>query len=330
MLEEEYDKRRVLPRHLRRQTVERPFSYEIRGAEVRDIPDIREIWVEGNPFTRTHKDYRVAIFNLFRKTAGYTEDIIIDGTGPTYSERRALVDRPPIPDSVPVVKPKAPEVPTVDMSKPSIIYGSQSEDTARKERPTPKAVMSEISTSSVRRRRTPKRRIVDLATGDISTSPNTLHTPGVVSPVDRSDAVTPEGNYRVSPTPRSPFLPPVILADSRTTKSSSTADTPRADCKAAKPFGPGVLDEPPRSWKAPQDWDSDAENYRLKIEALRDKVGDRYLSVLSEESWDAKNSSLEQSALHATSTLRAAHSPDPVQPVQGIHGIRALGQPISP
>ncbi len=44
MLEEEYDKRRVLPRHLRRQTVERPFAYEIRRAEIRDIPDIREIY----------------------------------------------------------------------------------------------------------------------------------------------------------------------------------------------------------------------------------------------------------------------------------------------
>ncbi|WP_375384803.1 GNAT family N-acetyltransferase [uncultured Microbacterium sp.] len=44
MLEEEYDKRRVLPRHLRPQAVETPFAYEIRSAEPRDIPDIREIY----------------------------------------------------------------------------------------------------------------------------------------------------------------------------------------------------------------------------------------------------------------------------------------------
>lgn len=45
MLEEEYEKRRRLPRHLRRQeTVEPTFSYEIRPAVPGDIPDIREIY----------------------------------------------------------------------------------------------------------------------------------------------------------------------------------------------------------------------------------------------------------------------------------------------
>jgi phosphinothricin acetyltransferase len=46
MLEEEYDRdRRKLPRHLRRRAEpERPFTYEIRPAAERDIPDIREIY----------------------------------------------------------------------------------------------------------------------------------------------------------------------------------------------------------------------------------------------------------------------------------------------
>ncbi|MDQ1127966.1 GNAT family N-acetyltransferase [Microbacterium sp. SORGH_AS_0888] len=45
MLEEEYEKRRRLPRHLRRaEAVEASFSYEIRPARVSDIPDIREIY----------------------------------------------------------------------------------------------------------------------------------------------------------------------------------------------------------------------------------------------------------------------------------------------
>ena len=46
MLEEEYDRdRRRLPLHLRRKPEpERPFSYEIRPVEDRDIPDIREIY----------------------------------------------------------------------------------------------------------------------------------------------------------------------------------------------------------------------------------------------------------------------------------------------
>ena len=45
MLEEEYQKPRQLPRHLRRKPApERPFSYAIRPVEDRDIPDIREIY----------------------------------------------------------------------------------------------------------------------------------------------------------------------------------------------------------------------------------------------------------------------------------------------
>lgn len=45
MLEEEYDKPRQLPRHLRRRPLpEASFSFEIRDVEDRDIPDIREIY----------------------------------------------------------------------------------------------------------------------------------------------------------------------------------------------------------------------------------------------------------------------------------------------
>ncbi|MEN2737989.1 N-acetyltransferase family protein [Microbacterium sp. X-17] len=45
MLEEEYEKsRRRVPRHLRRAVPEAEFSYEIRPAEIGDIPDLREIY----------------------------------------------------------------------------------------------------------------------------------------------------------------------------------------------------------------------------------------------------------------------------------------------
>lgn len=45
MLEEEYQRRRRLPRHLRAPIEpERPFAYEIRDAQPADIPDIREIY----------------------------------------------------------------------------------------------------------------------------------------------------------------------------------------------------------------------------------------------------------------------------------------------
>ncbi|KAL0931762.1 leucine rich repeat domain-containing protein [Colletotrichum truncatum] len=258
-------------------------------ARLTGIPDIREIWVEGNPFTRTHKDYRITIFNLFRKTPGYTEDIVIDNSGPTYSERRYLVERTPVPAAVPVVKPAPADIPAVDVSKPAIIYDIPKEPSVlRKERPVPKAVTSEVNTSSTRRRKTPKRRIVDLSTADSSVTV----TPGVALPpttdirvlaVDATTtAVGSDGNYRISQSPEVPPLPSAALPDCR--KANSQPEVPRIDTSVVPELPPiySTRDTPPDS----QDWDVSGEMYRRKIEALRDKVGNGYLSVLSEEGWD--------------------------------------------
>ncbi|WP_426623336.1 GNAT family N-acetyltransferase [Leifsonia sp. McL0607] len=45
MLEEEYEARRVLPRHLRKpEPEEPPFEYSLREARPEDLPDVREIY----------------------------------------------------------------------------------------------------------------------------------------------------------------------------------------------------------------------------------------------------------------------------------------------
>jgi len=45
MLEEEYQERRVLPRHLRKvEPPEAPFEYELRDARLADMPAVREIY----------------------------------------------------------------------------------------------------------------------------------------------------------------------------------------------------------------------------------------------------------------------------------------------
>ncbi|KAF4121205.1 Leucine Rich Repeat [Geosmithia morbida] len=317
-------------------------------ARLTGIPDIREIWVEGNPFARTHKDYRVTIFNLFRKTPGYTEDIIIDGTGPSYSERRSLVERAPIPDSVPVVKPKAPEVPTVDMSKPTIVYGSPKDAAVvRRERPTPKAVLSEVHTGSTRRRKAPKRRIIDLATGgDVpAVPPLNIHVrndAAATSPVDRSDSATPEeNNYRISHVPQTQQLQPsVILTDTRKGNVPRAAETSGDAATTATGRSENVENTTsPTSpkWKVPDNWHADAENYRLKIETLRDKVGDGYLSALGDQAW-ASNPSPPTTVTAPTLPTGGAvggaairpvtRNADSAQSIQTIHDGRTLGQPL--
>lgn len=265
-------------------------------ARLTGIPDIREIWVDGNPFTRTHRNYRITIFNLFRQTPGYTEDIVIDGYGPTYSEKRQLVDRAPLPEAVPVVKPAQPTPQAVDVSKPAIIHEPPREpQVLRKERPAPKMVSSEVNVSSSRRRKTPKRRIVDLAVADAR-----------VAPAETSPQKPAQSIIAKKPLADGPVDSRPVLAVTQPAASSMPEDARLLPAPVLKPLSepninkapelpkvytdlPSVYSAPPtevqQEWQVPREWD-DGEVYRRKIEALRDKVGNGYLSVLSEESWD--------------------------------------------
>ena len=302
-------------------------------ARLTGIPEIREIYVEGNPFTRTHRDYRITIFNLFRKTPGYTEDITIDATGPTYSEKRYLVEREVVPPPVPVIKPPPQETPAIDVSKPAIIYDTPPKEPAvlRKERPSPKTASSEINTSSTRRRRAPKRRIVDLATND-----NPTPHP---QPVDRYTTLNTgatglgiDNNYRTSQPPESPPVPSRSLAESPMPLIQASADVPRIDTNVMPQLPPLYASHgsPPSNtvWNENPEWDVSGELYRRKIEALRDKVGNNYLSVLREEGWDpsSRPPDYHEGDFSATSPIHTNPTPPPrAASVQAIHSGRTLG-----
>jgi hypothetical protein len=257
-------------------------------ARLTGIPDLREIWVVGNPFTKTHGNYRVTIFNLFRKTPGFTEDLVIDTYGPGYSERRQLVERVAEKVGVPVVKPPPPNygLPPVDVNKPIINYPPPRDPALlRKERPIPAATTSEIHTSSGRRRRTPKRRIVDLSTSDTSpTKPAVKFTAEQPSTANTGS----DSGYGISPEPSPPSIPSFVPPEPRRTQS----EVPRIDTSTqpilppidTTNFEPPVMK--PTSQQAAQDWKVSGEIYRKKLEALRNEVGNGWLSVLSEEAWD--------------------------------------------
>jgi hypothetical protein len=301
-------------------------------ARLTGIPEIREIYVEGNPFTRTHRDYRVTIFNLFRKTPGYTEDITIDATGPTYSERRYLVERVAEPPAVPVIKPPPQEIPAVDISKPAIIYDAPNKEAAvlRKERPTPKSTSSEVNTSSTRRRRAPKRRIVDLATND-NPIPHAQPVDRYLANDKNFAATVPDSNYQISPAPETPDASQGVLAASPIPKTQGHNEIPRIDTTVIPQLHPIYTSHEAQSsehfWKETPDWDVGSELYRRKIESFRDRVGNGYLSVLNEEGWDPASRSPgyhdpdfgAPSPLHTNPTTPRAAS------VQAIHSGRTLG-----
>ncbi|KAK0621133.1 hypothetical protein B0T17DRAFT_494332 [Bombardia bombarda] len=300
-------------------------------ARLTGIPEIREIYVEGNPFTRTHRDYRVTIFNLFRKTPGYTEDITIDTTGPSYAEKRYLVERVAEPAAVPVIRPPPQELPVVDVSKPAIIYDTPAKETSvlRKERPIPKSVSSEVNTTATRRRRAPKRRIVDLATNDSPVphaQPVDRYAPG-----DSAIEIGADSNYLISQPSEAQKVPQQVLADSPLPNIQGPPEVPRIDTSVIPqlpPVYPSHEGIPSTNlWKDNPDWDVGGELYRRKIEALRDKVGDGYLSVLREEVWGPvshppdyhEGDFSDGSPMHTNSTTPRAAS------VQAIHSGRTLG-----
>ncbi|RYP41164.1 hypothetical protein DL767_001168 [Monosporascus sp. MG133] len=257
-------------------------------ARLTGIPDIREIWVEGNPFTRTHRDYRITIFNLFRQTPGYTEDIVIDACGPTYFERKYLIERVAIPDAVPVVKPPAPEIPAVDVSKPIVVAAPREPAVLRKERPvrpSPKAVASEVDTSSTRRRRAPKRRIVDLSANESVTGAKPTVETATVRDATPATSNFDNDNYRFSQSPTTQQPPSNNLPERTVDGASKTSDVPRTNNGVVSPPSTMPSDDASPSWKEVRNWNVDGEAYRHKIEALRDKVGNGYLSVVNEESW---------------------------------------------
>jgi len=282
-------------------------------ARLTGIPDLREIWVLGNPFSKTHSNYRITIFNLFRKTPGYTEDILIDTYGPGYTERRHLVDRAAERANVPVVRPP-PDYglsPVEVNNKPVIEYPlSRDPSVLRKERSIPGGAMNEVHTTG-RRRRTPKRRIVDLSTSE-------------TSPSRTKFAAGSDGSFGISPDPSPRTVPSYVTSEPRSNQNQ--VDVPRIDTSLVPRLPPieGLAYDPSliKAPKEPQDWSISGDIYRRKIEALRNEVGNGWLSVLSEEGWETQKSTTDFSPAN---TNRPSTNTPRTNSQQTVHSGRTLG-----
>lgn len=249
-------------------------------ARLTGTPNIMEIWVMRNPFVKTHSNYRVSIFNLFRSTPGYTEDIMIDSSAPGYSERRQLRVRVVEPEGFSVAK----ELPVEPTPNPPVKtdgtpYTAANGEAQGLQRPSPpQTIQSELAIGSGRRRKGPRRRIVDLA-GDES--------PPVVQRHDSievpTDAERPSLT-RTSTDDNSPRTHPHLLQTLQMRSTALTVDTPKAvDTYKCSPTD--VSDKGRSLATEIKSLNLDGEAYRQKVEALKGEVGSNWLSVLSEEGW---------------------------------------------
>ncbi|KAJ5219312.1 uncharacterized protein N7498_001411 [Penicillium cinerascens] len=252
-------------------------------ARLTSLPEIREIWVSGNPFVKTHSGYRVVIMNLFRRTPGYAEDIIIDGRGPGYTERKQLADRVAEPEATPVVRSSAADQ-SVMVQKPTAGAHANLMDKPLpkapiEERESPKtAQRNDVEGGTKGRKKIQRRRIIDLSI-DNPFNPDGL---GTHEPTMNAVLPTQQTHAPIDPTGVTPCEHQWRL-DSSTHSGSSSIQSPlkQPTSPSPPPLQPTMVQPVPG-----RDWGLDEQLCRQQLEVLRQEVGHNWLNVLGDHSWD--------------------------------------------
>ncbi|KAF2691430.1 hypothetical protein K458DRAFT_381287 [Lentithecium fluviatile CBS 122367] len=283
-------------------------------ARLTGVPYITEIYVHRNPFCKSYSNYRVTVFNLFRKTPGYTEDVIIDSTGPSNSERKQLIDRVPEPLGVPVIKPPPEDELPPPPVPPKVVKAiDATELTESPPRASLHRSKSGKNTGSYRKKKVPKRRIVELTQTEVGSQTSASHLGSLSAPQNEpslpieAPSSKPMAEISVESAPR--------LEEPR--EDPSTSGDP-----AKKTLPP--IDTEVKVQSMSPEFDVSSDLYKKKIEALRQDFGNTWLSALSDEGWDTKSvTSFPSDRDYSSPVLRPTL---PRTPSQGIvSGGRTLG-----
>ncbi|KAJ6144232.1 hypothetical protein N7470_008127 [Penicillium chermesinum] len=253
-------------------------------ARLTSLPEIREIWVSGNPFVKTHSGYRVVIMNLFRRTPGYAEDMIIDGRGPGYTERKQLADRVAEPEGAPVVRSSAADQSALVHKAlppiPPLLQGTplpkSSEDASP---PIAKTTSRNEDEGTNRGKKTQRRKIVNLST-DGAYSPDGLGGPGPTVPQN-----LPIQQIH-APTQTAFVLPHEHQWKQDTSTVSSGSSSIQGPAKQTYSPSLSPLQSTVVQPGLSKDWGLDEEVCRQQLEALQHDVGHGWFTVLGEHPWD--------------------------------------------
>jgi hypothetical protein len=161
---------------------ENRISDPMEAAKLTGLPNIRRVCVRRNPLTK-RSNYRITIFSLFRSTPGCLEDIVIDESGPGYTERKLLPERIPELVRPPIIRPASPVQlgpPPKPRERSNVRPPSPSEG-RKEERYADSAI------GSNHRRRAPRRRIVDLSREEEQGSTRDTTALTALPPLLRSD-----------------------------------------------------------------------------------------------------------------------------------------------
>ena len=249
-------------------------------ARLTGAPGIHELFVHRNPFTKSHRTYRITIFNIFRTNPAQTADVIIDGSLPLHSEKKHLADRIPAPGKAPVLHPVSGEPNGLVMSRTSkVIDRSQSVRASEEQDDDADSIKTLKSNSRAqsqqRRKKTTKRRIVDLLLAE-NKSPSTLGEVDIKHAVTESKAVT---TNQTSTTDQGHTAQCADYA----TESAKAKLPPTIDQRLAQA---SINDGSEGSTTSRAKASDEGDVYRKRLEALRNDFGDSWLSALSDNSWD--------------------------------------------
>jgi hypothetical protein len=310
-------------------------------ARLTGIPNMTEIYVHKNPFVKSYTNYRVTIFNLFRRTPGYVEDPYIDSTQPLYSERKLLVDRAPELPNVPIMKLPLEEdrvpVPVAVLPKPEARPNAsplQDPFLERRSSLGSKQRRSSDYSGSQRKKKSTRRRVVELSESDFAAerrqsttnSANTVNTVNTIVPVAEESSpqptktsLTDDSTYGGSEVENTPVRARLSIDTYQPKSSLLPLDTGNV--------APPMLrtGSEPAVVQAPH-FAGESDAYRQRIDALRNDFGNGWLSALTDDGWDTQP---RPSGFDATFSPPNSMSP-PVGPVrhgsQGIiSGSRTLG-----
>lgn len=299
------------------------------------VPELSEIYVYRNPFTKTHSSHRITIFNLFRKTPGYTDDVIIDSTGPTAGEKKQLVDRVPEAPGGPVVRaPPEDEVQPPTYVPPKVVKAidvpSEDIDALQRSSSLQRTKSSRSAHGSQRKKKGPKRRIVELSQND------TLQrsSPSGIASHAYEDMPIGQAPRLIKPTVESLANDkPRLEQPPKGQVSGDPAKRPSQDDRAVTDDTHTIHQQLPpidttTTTKSPEpqqaEFDAGNDLYKKKIEALRQDFGNTWLSALGDDSWDSTSvTSFPSDRGFNSPTIRPTL---PRTPSQGIvSGGRTLG-----
>jgi Leucine-rich repeat (LRR) protein len=302
---------------------------DVRKNEVLDIeevgrlatlPNLQGVWIDGNPFTESDPNYRITCFNMFLKEG---KSITLDGTQPSFLERRSLITpatpTPVVPSGIksPDVAPSPPAVNVGSSPSALLAMDSKVEETT--------AVTPPVQTA-VRKKR-PTKRLVDLdgtvTIGNEPGGPKRGHRRGQSEAIASPQAISPSikisessntgtsvsprrsahargmSAYSPSTSPpprpvkaRSPTAAPAPISGYATISGNGTMSRRRTALSSTM-FSPTAEEpsSPSNSVSKRSDGRASpgspnlhsADAFRAEIEALRASAPDNWLKVLSQK-----------------------------------------------